>query len=42
MIDEAHTFSVPTEFLLAWTKRYINETKRKIKLIIASATIDAK
>ncbi len=42
MIDEAHTFSVATEFLLSWTKIYIEETKRKIKLIIASATIDSK
>ncbi len=42
VIDEVHTFSVATEFLLALIKNQMEETKKKIKLVLMSATIDVE
>ncbi|MDD3302308.1 MAG: helicase-related protein [Candidatus Gracilibacteria bacterium] len=42
IIDEVHTFSVATEFLIAQVKKLMQETSTKIKLILMSATIDTK
>lgn len=42
VVDEVHTFSVATEFLLALVKKQMEETKKKIKLVLMSATIDVE
>lgn len=42
IVDEVHTYSVATEFLLALIKKEMEETRKKIKLILMSATIDTE
>lgn len=40
IIDEVHNFSVPTEILVAKVKNEMLKTKKDIRLIIMSATLD--
>lgn len=40
IVDEVHTYSVPTEFLIARSKRLMEETSRRFRLVLMSATLD--
>lgn len=40
IVDEVHTYSVSTEFLLSQLRNTLIETNKKIKLVLMSATMD--
>jgi HrpA-like RNA helicase len=40
IIDEVHTFSVSTEFLLSQIRDTLLTTNKKVKLVLMSATMD--
>ncbi|MCK9272080.1 DEAD/DEAH box helicase [Candidatus Gracilibacteria bacterium] len=40
ILDEVHTYSIPTEFLAAQINKLMLNTKKRIKLVFMSATMD--